>query len=139
MNEKIVVERKKRAKFIYKNVFQVILIGVIYYVITSIFDVYIPCPIYSVTHKYCPGCGITRMCVALIHLDFEAAFNSNCLLLFLLPIILVYGIAGAIYYVKNGKWFDSILDKIAVFIVFFIVMAFWIMRNMEQFAVLAPH
>lgn len=139
MNIRLDDDKKRRVKYILKNVFQVILIGVIYYVITSVIGVYIPCPFYAVTGKYCPGCGITRMCVAFIQLDFEAALKSNCLLVFLLPIILVYGIAGAIYYIKNGKWFDSILDKVAVIVVALVVIAFGIMRNMESFAILAPH
>ncbi len=38
-------------------------------------------------HYPCPGCGITRACVALVHGDFKAAFEYNYMFISL-PIIL---------------------------------------------------
>ena len=37
----------------------------------------------------CPGCGITRACVALVHGDFKAAFEYNYMFISL-PIIFAY-------------------------------------------------
>lgn len=33
----------------------------------------LPCPVYALTGLYCPGCGVTRMLLALLRLDFAAA------------------------------------------------------------------
>ena len=40
-------------------------------------------------HYPCPGCGITRACVALVHGDFKAAFEYNYMFISL-PIIFAY-------------------------------------------------
>lgn len=46
----------------------------------------IPCLIQSVTGMLCPGCGSTRMFLALLRLDISSAFRHNaavlCLLIF---------------------------------------------------------
>lgn len=35
------------------------------------------CPIYKTTGIYCPGCGLTRSCVRLIHFDFYRSFRNH--------------------------------------------------------------
>ncbi len=139
MNENNELEIKKRRKYIFSNIIQISLIGLAYYVLTSIFGIYIPCPFFAVTDKYCPGCGITRMCIAIIELDFEAAMRSNVLLFCMLPIVVIYGIAGARKYIKTGEWFTALWHKICVIITLIIVVSFWIMRNTDKFCYLAPH
>ncbi len=42
-------------------------------------------------HYPCPGCGITRACVALVHGDFKAAFEYNYMFISL-PIIFIYSV-----------------------------------------------
>ena len=37
----------------------------------------IPCMFHTLTGLDCPSCGVTRMCMALLRLDFEAAFFIN--------------------------------------------------------------
>lgn len=44
----------------------------------------VPCPIHAVTGLQCPGCGVTRMCLALLRLDVSGAWQANPVLLVLL-------------------------------------------------------
>ena len=47
------------------------------------------CPIKALTGLNCPGCGITRMFVALFHGDIYQAFRYNPLVFIELPIIAI--------------------------------------------------
>lgn len=131
-------EQKKRFLTVIKPVGQVLLIGIVYLIFIKITGWTIPCPIKWVTGKYCPGCGISRMLLAVLRLDFETAYHANRLLFFLLPIILIYALVKAVQYIKTGKEGQSLPEQIVTLIVCIITIAFWIMRNMETFAYLAP-
>ena len=39
------------------------------------------CPVWKLTGLLCPGCGVTRMCLALLRLDVAAAWRANAALL----------------------------------------------------------
>ena len=47
----------------------------------------IPCPFHAITGLQCPGCGVTRMCLALLRLDVSGAWKANPVLLLLLPLL----------------------------------------------------
>lgn len=131
-------EQKKRLKSVCKPVAQVLLIGIAYVIFVKVTGWGLPCPIKLVTGKYCPGCGISRMLLAMLRLDFKTAFYCNRLLFFLLPVIFVYALIKAVYYIKTGREGQSLPEQIATLIVCLITVAFWIMRNMEAFSFLAP-
>ena len=38
------------------------------------------CPFWKLTGLLCPGCGVTRMCLALLRLDVAAAWRANAAL-----------------------------------------------------------
>lgn len=62
----------------------------------------VPCLFHLVTGLQCPGCGATRMCLALLRLDFAAAWAANPGLLLLLPFLCVLlGRMGWRYVVRN--------------------------------------
>lgn len=48
------------------------------------------CPVFRLTHLYCPGCGATRALAALVHGGLVEAFHYNALLTVLLPFLLAY-------------------------------------------------
>ena len=56
------------------------------------------------TGLQCPGCGVTRMCLALLRLDVSGAWKANPVLLLLLP--LLGGLLGyrAVVYVPTARW-----------------------------------
>lgn len=131
-------EQKKRLWQLGKPILEILLLGVAYVIFVKITGWGLPCPIKLVTGKYCPGCGISRMLLAMLQLDFESAYYANRLLFFLLPVMLLYGLIKGIRYIKTGKEGQNLIEQIAILIVCIITIAFWVMRNMEQFAFLAP-
>lgn len=131
-------EQKKRLAEVVKPVIHVLLIGIAYFIFIKLTGWMIPCPIKLVTGKFCPGCGVSRMLLALLRLDFKAAFLANRLLFFLLPIILIYALIKAVCYIKTGKQRQALSEQIAVFLLLILTIAFWVLRNMEAFSFLAP-
>lgn len=52
-------------------------IGLLYFLWGQLTGLYIPCLHYLTTGTLCAGCGITRMFLALLRLDFAAAWHYN--------------------------------------------------------------
>ena len=46
------------------------------------------CPVHYFLHIPCPGCGITRAYIAILSLDWKAAFRYHPLFFMVLPILL---------------------------------------------------
>lgn len=78
-------------------------IGLAYAVFVRLSGLSIPCPFHAVTGLLCPGCGVTRMCLALLRLDFAAAWQANPVLLLLLPVLAALLLRQAVRYVKTGR------------------------------------
>ena len=60
------------------------------------------CPSVLLLDLECPGCGITRACMHLIHFDFEGAFDYNMLSFIVFPILAYHW----------AKWFWEDYQKI---------------------------
>ena len=78
-------------------------IGLAYAVFVGLTGFSIPCPFHALTGLLCPGCGVTRMCLALLTLDLSAAWAANPVLLLLLPVLAALLIRQAMRYVKTGR------------------------------------
>lgn len=106
-----------------------------YYFINEIFNFSIPCPIYYVTHLYCPGCGITRLLFSIIHLDFYQAFRYN-------PLVFILIILGFIYIILKLilKRFNInlVIPNYIWYIILIIVIVYGILRNIPEFSWLSP-
>lgn len=131
-------EQKGRAVSLMKKIIVVLLVGLAYYVFTQLSNWGIPCLFRLLTDKYCPGCGVSRMCVALLRLDLPAAFSYNALVMLLLPFGLFFGIRRMVRFVQTGTEDMDRAETVAVIIAFALTVAFGILRNMPQFAFLAP-
>lgn len=77
--------------------------GIAYYLFVKYTGLKIPCPFHSATGFLCPGCGITRMIMAVISSDFKNAFGYNKLLFITLPFILGIWLYSESCYVIKGK------------------------------------
>ena len=78
-------------------------IGLAYAVFVRLSGLSIPCPVHALTGLLCPGCGVTRMCMALLALDFPAAWSANPVLLLLLPVLAALLVRLGLRYVKTGR------------------------------------
>ena len=89
----------------------------------------VPCPFHAVTGLWCPGCGVTRMCLALLRLDVAAAWQANAVLLVLLPLLGLLLAYRGVVYVRRGsgptaRWETLVWSALAV------VLLLWgIVRN----------
>ena len=99
----------------------------------------LPCPVRLLTGFYCPGCGVSRMVLSLIKLDFYGAFRYNPLVFILSPIILLCAAEAAFCYVtgREGKLLKKI-PKPVLWAVIIILVAFGVLRNIPCFSFLAP-
>ena len=52
-------------------------VGFAYFIWGKLTGLYIPCLYYKTTGLLCPGCGISRMFLAMARLDFVGAFFHN--------------------------------------------------------------
>lgn len=131
-------EAKKRLMHSLKTGGGVLLAGAAYFLFVQVTGWGIPCIFYKITGRYCPGCGITRMFLALGRLDLRGAFQSNVLVMILLPFALVLGLRHWILYIKTGKTDMDMLEKVATVPALLLTLAFWVLRNLDGFSYLAP-
>ncbi len=98
-----------------------------------------PCMIYETTGLYCPGCGITRSIIALIHLDLYQSFRYNPLIFILYPVLIPYIIYEGYICLFNKD--DKITKKIpnkAIYLLLIIIIVYGILRNIDYFDYLKP-
>lgn len=128
-------------KIVKKNllIFLVLLIALlVYLLIGSRFNIFIPCPIHEITNLYCPGCGVTRMLLAIINGDFYQAFRYNPLLFCLIPfLIFYYGNVIYSYYRKKENLFLRFEPQLWYFLIFLFIL-YGVVRNLPAFSYLIP-
>ena len=124
-------EQYERLMSIVKNEGTFVLVCLIDLLIFSLTGYGIPCIFHLVTRLYCPGCGITRACIAILHGDFREAFRLNALSLTLLPALMLYLLIRGYRYIKNGKTGFSIVEDIFLTFSFLICIFYAIVKNID--------
>lgn len=113
-------------------------IGLAYAFISTATGLSIPCPFHAVTGLWCPGCGVSRMCLALLRLDFAAAWRANPLLLLLLPVLVGLLLRLAYGYVASGQVRLSRAHTVLVWTMVFLLFVYGVARNLPCLSFLAP-
>ena len=103
------IEFKKRLKRVLIRYGALLTIGFIYLMINLFVGYGIPCVFNKCTGLQCPGCGATRMAMALAGFDFVSAFKYNAFLFVTGPFILGSIIFNEVRFVRTGhrpssKW-----------------------------------
>ena len=112
-----------------------LVIFLIYAVLIIKFDIGIPCIFYVVTGLYCPGCGITRLCVSLFEGDLYQAFRYNPIIFIDVPIIFILFVLDILF--KDKKIIKKITN-VLIIILIVITVIFGVLRNIPAFSFLAP-
>ena len=114
-------ERRQRTLRLYGGI---LLLGLAYLAFCLMTGLRLPCPFYTLTGLLCPGCGVTRMMIALARLDFAAAYAANQLLFITGPFILGLLVRDEYLWVKTGtrprapqKFYIALLICFTVFTV----------------------
>lgn len=123
---------KKRALTVIKYISFIFIIGILYGVFVMNTGLGIPCIFNYISGLKCPGCGISRMCMALMRFDLESAFHYNMVLFILSPVLsLVF--AYQIY--RYIRFNETRLTKVqsAVIYIAIALLIFWgIFRNIYR-------
>ncbi len=101
-----------------------------------LFGIGVICPFNELFGWNCPGCGGTRMVIAILEGKFYQAFRYNMYVFISIPIVGVILAIESYKFVRYNE-FSSWIDG---FLIFYIAgfVAFGIIRNMEPFTWMAP-
>lgn len=118
---------KRRNKVIFGALI-ILTVGAAYTLFVKLTGVGIPCPINLTTGLKCPGCGVSRMFLALFRLDFPEAFRQNGAILCLMPLMAATAIRFIYVYIKKGTVRDRPAE-ISVWFMIAVLLVFGILRN----------
>ncbi len=90
---------------------------------------YIPCFFRTVTGFLCPGCGISHMCMALLHGDLKTAWEANPVILALLPWLLFLAARTLVFYIKYEKAPAAACDTVIPAVLAAMTLLWGIFRN----------
>jgi hypothetical protein len=65
------------------------------------------CPFAIVTHHPCPGCGLTRATLALLHGHVADAYHLHPLVFLMTPLVAAGAVFNATSYLRHGRWSAS--------------------------------
>ncbi len=90
------------------------------------------CPIKALTGFDCPGCGSQRAIHAILNGNFKAAVNSNPLIMFLIPYLILnlYFITRPFLTAKQLRWRNFLFGYPAMIVLSIITLLFTILRNL---------
>lgn len=103
-------------------------LGIVYAAVLEFTDFYIPCAFRVLTGLHCPGCGVSRFCMCLLHLDFVGAARANYALALLCPLWAAALIVRALW---NPAWFRprGKVEKVLLWGSVGVLSAFGVVRN----------
>lgn len=104
-------------------------LGCAYAFISSNYGLSIPCLFNKITGLKCPGCGVSRMCVSILNLDFKAAFSYNPVIFIFLPVGVILYFKSIYRYIRYGINRFSAIENNIMIIMIVILIIFGIIRN----------
>ena len=123
------MQRKDRAVLVLKRCGLLLIAGILYVLCIRIFHLGISCPFWRISGYKCPGCGVSRMCLALLRLDFREAFLQNQVLFVLAPFLLT--IIGRVNwrYIRSGDARCTKSENLMIYAMIVILLVWGFVRN----------
>ncbi len=128
-NKEMNTEARNRAKKEIIRIGTVLLAGFFYALFVNVTGLAVPCVFHLVTGLQCPSCGVTHMFMAMLHLDFKEAFESNQAIFLLLPFIVLLLGFYSVTYIKTGSRKLKKWQEVVIFLVCTCLLLFGIVRN----------
>lgn len=104
-----------------KSVRWAIMIIIAYFALFRKF-IYTICPVVLMTGYPCPGCGLTRAALRLLHFDFTGAWEMH-------PFIYVIGVLALFFclnrYILNGKYTKQLKAFVVITAIAMIIFYIW--------------
>lgn len=127
--KKLDLEQKRRLKKLLVLVGAALGIGFGYMLFAQLTGWGIPCVFHMITGLQCPGCGISRMFMALARGDILMAARYNLLVLCLLPFGALLACLKARQYVRTGQTPMGKAELVFYIVAFLLCVIFFIVRN----------
>ena len=121
---------RKRRDHIYRSIAEILILGILYYLLHICTGFSIPCVFRLLTGHLCPGCGITHLFICLSHLDFAGAYHANPLVMVLLGPAGIYALYRAERYIHSGRTDFTVIEIIMLCIVLITAILFAVYRNL---------
>lgn len=122
--------RVRRFCQVIKYVLLLVLAGGLYGLAVERTGFGIPCIFHLVTGWQCPGCGMTHMCIALLHLDVRTAYGSHPVMFLLLPVFGVIFARYLIRYVNSGQRRLSRAENGIIYLCIALLLIYTVVRNL---------
>ena len=103
--------------------------GLLYALFVDATGLAIPCGFRLVTGYLCPGCGVSRMCLSLLHFDFAGAWHNNPAIMALLPLGGAVAVDLSVRYVRSGVTRPDRFSSAAMISMIVVLVAFGFLRN----------
>ena len=97
----------------------------------------IPCLFHKITGLHCPGCGMSRAIISLMHLNVYQAIRYNALVIILVPGLIIYLIFKIKSYINNQP-FQLKIPNYLIWLALIITILYGILRNIPLFDFLKP-
>lgn len=120
---------KKRLQKVLCAALVLLCAGLFYALLTRRLGVGLPCLFYRLTGLKCPGCGVSRMCLALLGGDLHEAFRQNRAVFLLIPAFLYTACVWCVGYVRSGLRVLRGAPKAVAWIMAAVLVSFGIARN----------
>lgn len=129
---------KTRAKKLLARAGLILGIGLAYALFCSLTGLALPCPFHTLTGLWCPGCGVSRMCISLLRGEFSTAWGYNPALMALLPVLAAVLTRLGVRYVRTGETRPTRGENVLIWGMAVCLLAFGVLRNLPGFQALAP-
>ena len=103
-------------------------VGAAYTLFVKLTGLGVPCPFNRATGLKCPGCGVSRMFLALFRFDLAGAFRANGAILCLFPLMLATAARLIYVYIRRGTVRDRAAE-ISVWFMVGVLLVFGVVRN----------